>query len=136
MEKFRVFETQNQEATENRDKRAEVLLRFLNTAENIEPFHDKKFETIFSDEEHKRDFIENLSAEEFSQLLNGLNGILRDKKKEDWEMDGETVALESMFLGSTVLDQHPLPSPLHDRSHVLKIRTKTFDQYELTWPKG
>lgn len=114
MEKFRVFETQNQEATENRDKRAEVLLRFLNTAENIEPFHDKKFETIFSDEEHKRDFIENLSAEEFSQLLNGLNGILRDKKKEDWEMDGETVALESMFLGTGYV-----PPRQEDKSELL-----------------
>jgi len=100
MEKFRGFETQNQEATENREQRAEVLLRFLNTAKNIEPFHGEKFEAIFSNEEHKRDFIENLSAEEFSQLLNGLNGVLRDKKKENWKMDGETVALESMFMGT------------------------------------
>jgi hypothetical protein len=100
MEKFRGFETQNQEATENREQRAEVLLRFLNTAKNIEPFHGEKFEAIFSDEEHKRDFIENLSVEEFSQLLNGLNGVLRDKKKENWIMDGETVALESMFMGT------------------------------------
>ncbi|HBR80609.1 TPA: hypothetical protein DEA21_03105, partial [Candidatus Uhrbacteria bacterium] len=100
MEKFRGFETQNQEATENRERRAEVLLRFLNTAKNIEPFHGEKFEAIFSNEEHKRDFIENLSVEEFSQLLNGLNGVLRDKKKENWKMDGETVALESMFMGT------------------------------------
>lgn len=100
MKKFRGFETQNQEATENREQRAEVLLRFLNTAENIEPFRGEKFEAIFSDEEHKRDFIENLSTAEFSQLLNGLNGVLRDKKKEDWKMDGETVALESMFMGT------------------------------------
>lgn len=100
MEKLRGFEVQNQESSENREQRAEVLLRFLHTAENIEPFHNKKFETIFFDEEHKREFIEDLSAEEFSQLLSGLNGILRDKKKEDWKMDGETVALESMFLGT------------------------------------
>lgn len=100
MEKLRGLKIQDQDATENREQRAEVLLRFLNTAENIEPFRGKKFEAIFSDEEHKRDFIKNLSTEEFLQLLNGLNGVLRDKKKEDWKMDGETVALESMFLGT------------------------------------
>lgn len=99
MEKLRGFENPNQDTTENREQRADVLLRFLNVAENIGPLHGQKFETVFSDEEHKREFVESLSAEEFSQLLNGLNGILRDKKKEDWEMDGETVALESMFMG-------------------------------------
>ena len=100
MERLRGFENPNQDTTENREQRADVLLRFINVAENIEPLHGKKFETVFSDEEHKREFVESLSAEEFSQLLNGLNGILRDKKKENWEMDGETVALESMFLGT------------------------------------
>lgn len=100
MERLRGFENPNQDASENREQRAEVLLRFLNIAENIEPLRGQKFENVFSDEEHKREFVENLSAEEFSQLLNGLNGILRNKKKEDWEMDGETVALESIFMGT------------------------------------
>lgn len=39
MEKLRGFEIQNQDATENRERRADVLLRFVDTAENIEPFH-------------------------------------------------------------------------------------------------
>jgi len=99
MQSLRGFENPNQN-TENREQRADILLRFLNVSKNIEPLHGQKFETVFSDEEHKREFLENLSAEEFSQLLNGLNGILRNKKKEDWEMDGETVALESMFWGT------------------------------------
>src|SRR3989339_170651 len=90
---------ENRYLPEDRERRANVLLRFLSVAENIEPLHGKKFEAVFSDEEHKREFIENLSTEEFLQLLNGLNGILRDKKKEDWKMDGENVVLESMFWG-------------------------------------
>lgn len=93
MEKIRGFKDQNQDATENRERRADVLLRFLNVAKNIEPLQGQKFETVFSDEKHKREFIENLSTGEFLQLLNGLNGILRGKKKEDWRMDGENVGV-------------------------------------------
>lgn len=89
MEKLTGFGQPNQEAIENREQRAEVLLRFLNTAKNIKPFNDKKFEEIFSDEKHKRDFIKNLSTEEFLELLNGINGILREKNKEDWDFDGQ-----------------------------------------------
>lgn len=93
MEKLRGFEIQDQDATENREKRADVLLRFVDISENIEPFRGQKLETIFSDEEHKREFLKNLSTEEFTQLLEGLNGILRNKKKEDWKMDGQDVGV-------------------------------------------
>jgi len=93
MEKLQGFEIQDQDANENREKRADVLLRFVDTSENIEPFHGQKLETIFSDKEHRRGFIKNLSTEEFTQLLEGLNGILRNKKKEDWKMDGQDVGV-------------------------------------------
>lgn len=93
MEKLRGLEIQDQDAAEHREKRADVLLRFVGTSENIEPFHGQKLETIFSDEEHRREFINNLGAEEFTQLLEGLNGILRNKKKEDWKMDGQDVGV-------------------------------------------
>ena len=82
----------NQNGAEDREQRADEILRFLDTAEN-EFLHSQKFEEIFSNEENKRKFIENLSDEEFSELLNSINGILRGKEKEDWKMDGETVAL-------------------------------------------
>lgn len=98
MDELRDTESSNQTRTENREQRADVLLRFLNIAENIEPFHGQKIETVFSDEEHRREFIENLSPEGFLQLLNGLNGILRGKKKEDWGMDGEGVGLNSPLI--------------------------------------
>lgn len=93
MEKFESFEIQDQDETENREQRTDVFLRFLNVAENIEPLHGQKFETVFSDEEHRREFIKHLSTEEFTQLLEGINGILRDKEKEDWKMDGESVGV-------------------------------------------
>ena len=90
---------QDQDGEEDRDRRAKALLRFLKVSENIAPLQGQKIETVFSDEEHKRRFIENLTSEEFTQLLDGLNGILRDKKKDDWKMDGDDVALSSAFLG-------------------------------------
>lgn len=100
MEELRGFENPSQDKNENREQRADVLLRFLKTAENIEPLHGQKFEAVFSDEQHKREFIESLSAEEFAELLNGVNGILRNKAKEEWGMDGENVALDSVFWGT------------------------------------
>jgi hypothetical protein len=84
---------------ENREKRADVLLRFLNIAEKIQPFKGKKFEEIFDTEEHKREFIENLNDQEFTEILNGVNGILRNKDKEEWETDGSQVGLKSAFMG-------------------------------------
>jgi hypothetical protein len=86
--------------TINREKKSEVLLRFLNSAKNIESFHGKKIEDIFSTEEDKRGFIDNLQNNEFTELLNGVNGILRGKNKDDWNMDGEAVGLESALLGT------------------------------------
>lgn len=88
----------NEEAIE-REKRSEVLLRFLRSAENIEPLHGRKIEDIFSGEEEKRAFLENLQETEFAELLDGVNGILRGKKKDEWGMDGEAVVLEGVMVG-------------------------------------
>jgi len=93
------LENPRNEETIEREKRSEVLLRFLRSAENIEPLHGRKMEDIFSSEEEKRAFLENLQETEFAELLDGVNGILRGKKKDEWGMDGETVALEGMMVG-------------------------------------
>lgn len=93
------LENPRNEETIEREKRSEVLLRFLRSAENIEPFHGRKMEDIFSSEEEKRAFLENLQETEFTELLDGINGILRGKKKDEWGMDGETVALEGVMTG-------------------------------------
>lgn len=81
----------------DRQKRSEVLLRFLNAAENIEPFRDKKFAEIFSDEEHKRAFISSLKMEEFTELLNGVNGILRGKKKKNGAWTEKLLFLQTHY---------------------------------------
>jgi len=93
------LENPRNEETIEREKRSEVLLRFLRSAENIEPLHGRKMEDIFSNEEEKRAFLENLQETEFAELLDGVNGILRGKKKDEWGMDGETVALEGVMVG-------------------------------------
>lgn len=93
------LENPRNEETIEREKRSEVLLRFLRSAENIEPFHGRKMKEIFSSEEEKRAFLENLQETEFTELLDGINGILRGKKKDEWGMDGETVALEGVMTG-------------------------------------
>jgi hypothetical protein len=97
-ERLNLENPRNEEAIE-REKRSEVLLRFLHSAENIEPLHGRKIEDIFSNEEEKRAFLENLQETEFAELLDGVNGILRGKKKDEWGMDGETVALEGVMVG-------------------------------------
>ena len=97
-ERLNLENPRNEEAIE-REKRSEVLLRFLRSAENILPFHGRKMEDIFSSEEEKRAFLENLQETEFVELLDGVNGILRGKKKDEWGMDGETVALEAVMTG-------------------------------------
>ncbi|MFH1089546.1 MAG: Fic family protein [Candidatus Uhrbacteria bacterium] len=102
---------QNQSEAGMREQRAEVLLWFLRTAE--------KKEAIFSDEQHKRQFVENLTAEGFLQFLNGINGILRGKKKTDWQMDGETVAVVQMIFG-VGFSNELIPPAYEDKPELLE----------------
>jgi len=83
----------------DREKKSEFLLRFFRSTENIESFHGRKMEDIFSNEEEKRAFLENLQEAEFVEFLDGVNGILRGKKKDEWGMDGETVVLKGVMVG-------------------------------------
>jgi hypothetical protein len=91
----------------DREQRANGLLRFLNFAKNIEPLEGRSFEEAFDTEEHKREFISSLDAEGFIALLNGLNGILRDKDKKDWAMDGKFVGVKGNFFLSPFLEDKP-----------------------------
>jgi len=80
-----------------REENAERIMRFLSLTSKIEPLHGKKVEEIFSGDDSKREFIDKLQPEEFIELLSGINGILRDKNKEQWKMDGENVEISSMI---------------------------------------
>jgi Fic family protein len=102
---------QNQSEAGMREERAEVLFRFLKSAE--------KKEAVFSDEEHKRQFIENLTTEGFLQFLNGINGILRGKKKAAWKRDGETVEVVQMFYGIKFSKEY-IPPAYEDKPELLE----------------
>jgi len=101
--------------SENREKRADAAWRFLSLVKNIEAFRGRKFEEIFSSEENKREFIENLKPEEFMELLNGINGILRHKERQDWAMDGHTVELRA-----TLLPESYTPPRQEDKPELLR----------------
>lgn len=95
MKKILGFQPESSAGDVDRDKRADAMLRFLHLVKKIEAFRGKDFEEIFSREDNKREFIENLKPEQFQQLLDGVNGILRKKDRRDWQMDGQTVELRS-----------------------------------------
>ncbi|MDD2767011.1 MAG: hypothetical protein PHH40_04640 [Candidatus Moranbacteria bacterium] len=78
---------------EFRPRIAEKLLRFLNMSRNIEAFQGKNAEEVFDNEESRRQFVLNLSLEEYIELLIGINGILRNKNRDAWGLDGKEVAI-------------------------------------------
>jgi hypothetical protein len=84
-----------------REKRAEVMVRFLEVAKNITAFHGKPPEAVLSLPESRREFLENLTEDQFQELLNGINGVIRGKKKEEWQPDTKEggVVMSSMFFG-------------------------------------
>ncbi len=83
-----------------REKYSEVVSRFFHSARGIEPLRGKTVEEVFSNDEEKRIFIENLQSEDFFEVLNSVNGILRGRKKEEWDMDGKGVVLRGALLGT------------------------------------
>ncbi len=86
-------ERQIDDGYEMRFEMAEKILRFLNIAKNIDAFGGKKAEEVLGDEESRRQFLLDISPEEYAQLIIGINGILRNRKREEWGMDGVTVVI-------------------------------------------
>lgn len=78
----------NPNGIENRDEQADKVFRFLEKTHASE---------IFDTEEHKRDYIRNLSYEDFEDLLVRINGLLREKPIHDREMDGSGVGLKGAY---------------------------------------
>ncbi|MFA5211357.1 MAG: Fic family protein [Patescibacteria group bacterium] len=116
MENFNKFEKTN------RENRAEALIRFLKQSKNIEEFNNNSFQEIFKNEETKRNFLANLENQDFLNLLTGLNGILRDKNKKEWERDGEDVSI-----GSDRMIIH-MPPAFEDRKSLLEETLETAKQ--------
>lgn len=46
---------------------------------------------IFNNEEHRRNFLEEIDKNMFLKLINKVNGFLRGKDEKEWTMDGDNV---------------------------------------------
>lgn len=108
----RPIENTEQEA-KNREIMAQKFSRFLQVATDIEPFHGRKTEAVFNGDENKREFIKEIKFSEFLTLVNGINGLLRNKPKEEWKIDGRHVYLEGI-IGKEV------PPPFEQKEPLLK----------------
>lgn len=83
------------ETEEFRMQQAKKLTRFLSSAEHISALKGTKVEEVFSTEEKIREFLLELSPGEYVQLLEGLNGIFRNKDSDNWTADGQKVEIGS-----------------------------------------
>lgn len=81
--------------------RAEVITRFLEKAKNVWAFEGKQIEDTLALPQERRAFLEGLTEEQFQELLNGINGIIRGKEKDEWQPDTKEggVVMSSMFFG-------------------------------------
>lgn len=102
---------------EDRDRRAEVLERFIRMAKGIDALNGKSIEEVFDSEEEgaRRELLGGLSSEQYCQLITGVNGILRGKEKVDWRMDGVGVTVA----GTEVIGQHIFPNH-KDKQEILE----------------
>ncbi len=119
---------------EHRDRRAEFMVRFLDLAEHVESFRGKKAEEIFGSEKERREFLRNLDESHFFDLLNGTNGILRNKEKEEWKIDGEGVELTG-FSGKQIPprqeDKEPLLQKAFEEARVMNQSGRSLEDIAL-----
>ena len=92
---------------EDREDRSEVLRRLFIMARNIDGFQGKTAQEVFdaTNEQPRRELLSNASAEQYCELLAGINGVLRSKDKKDWGMDGVGVTAA----GQEVRGKHIFP---------------------------
>lgn len=102
---------------EDRDTRAEKLQRFIRMAKGIDCLGGKSVDEAFDSENEnaRRELLRCLSAEEYCQLVAGVNGILRGKEKAEWNMDGVGVTV----CGTEVVGQHIFPNH-KDKQEILE----------------
>ncbi len=102
---------------ENRDRQSKILLRFMTFSKSIVAMHGKTIEDVFKaeDETGRRELIDQLSGDDYIDLLCGINGILRNKPKEKWVMDGVGVTAA----GHEVIGKHIFPHHA-DKKEILE----------------
>lgn len=101
------------ESEDIRDKRAEVITRFLSIAKGIKQFEGRGLDEVLNTEDGVRGLIERLDANDFLSFINGVNGILRCKAREKWDIDGGEVMLHGF------IEEH-IPPRQEDKEELLK----------------
>jgi hypothetical protein len=81
---------ESQTEIENRDKHGNELIGVMENARNFEGFQGKTVKELFGDQDDKkkREFINQLSVEQYIGFIVAINGILRGKSAGDSSMDG------------------------------------------------
>ena len=84
----------------DRNRQSEKMIKFLSIAKNISAFNGKSVEEVFSNEKSKREFIANLTEEDFINLVRGVNALLRDEQLGSSEMDFQgNMSVGSFLMG-------------------------------------
>lgn len=102
---------------EDRDHRSEVLLRLMKLSRNIDSLNGETIEEVFNaeTEDSRRELISKLSDDDYIELIEGVNGILRGRDKNDWDMDGVGVTAT----GQEVVGAHIFPRH-SDKQEILR----------------
>lgn len=99
----------------SRDEQSEKVIRFM------EKLHAPE---IFASEETKREYIQNLTFDEFKNLLMATNSMLRDIPVSQRSLDGENVYLKA---GVFKIDDEYVPPQHEDKEELLH---EMFDDIE------
>jgi len=91
---------------EGREERAERTLRFLKKIHADE---------VFSDEEHTREYIDNIEYDDFKELLDGVNAVIRGIPVARRAADGERVVITS-----GLIDKGYIPPKYNERDELLR----------------
>lgn len=76
-----------------RPRMAEKMTRLLNTIKNIKGFEGRSIEEIFGNEDSRRSFLLKITPQDYNQLIIGINGVLRNRNRYEWKMDGQNVLM-------------------------------------------
>ncbi len=109
MEHSPASQNHNPAVLESRERRGEILQSLMISARNIDGLDGGTVEEIFNSENEniRRGLLENLSDEQYFHLISGVNGILRGKEKEKWEMDGVgVIAAGHEVVGAHIFPRH------------------------------
>ncbi|OGL94797.1 hypothetical protein A2348_04555 [Candidatus Uhrbacteria bacterium RIFOXYB12_FULL_58_10] len=90
-------------------------------AKNVEGFQGKTAGEVFDskNEQSRRELLKDLSAEQYCQLIAGINGVLRGRDQKDWDMDGVGVTAA----GHEVVGKHIFPR----HEDKIEIMTKVWE---------